>query len=96
MVENTAVRLEEFLKLENLEDYLKGLEFEDGVKLLEELCNQIESGDLPLSMAVTSYERGAQVLEVLNRQLSEAEAKIKVVQPTAGKASKGVVEETDI
>jgi exodeoxyribonuclease VII small subunit len=72
--------LADLLKAEDSGALISSIEFEDGVKLLDELCGQIESGELPLSMAVTSYERGMQLIEALSGQLNQAEAKIKVLQ----------------
>jgi exodeoxyribonuclease VII small subunit len=56
------------------------LEFEEGMNLLEQLCEQVESGALPLKSAVTCYERGVTLLNSLRNQLSEAETKISKIE----------------
>jgi exodeoxyribonuclease VII small subunit len=44
---------------------------------LEELVASVEGGKLSLDSAVTSYERGSQLVELLRAQLQKAEAKLK-------------------
>lgn len=57
-----------------------GVSFEDGLRLLEELVEKVESGSLPLDKSIVSYEKGALLIEHLRKQLSGAEAKLKVLQ----------------
>jgi exodeoxyribonuclease VII small subunit len=77
--------LEELLSVGEPKELLASIDFEDGLKLLSSLCEQIESGELPLAAAVTSYERGSQLLVLLRNQLTQAEEKIRIIQPTAFK-----------
>ena len=53
--------------------------FEDGMKALEGLVNELESGDLPLEKALESYEKGVGLVRSLNARLNEAEKKIELL-----------------
>lgn len=57
----------------------EGLSFENGLKLLEELVEKVESGGLPLDKAILAYERGAALIEQLRSQLGGAEEKLRVL-----------------
>lgn len=59
---------------------VKECKFEEGMKLLEELVQSVESGALPLEKAIQSYEVGASLLDHLRKLLSGAEARLKTVQ----------------
>ena len=75
------------------ESAVKGLSFEEGLKLLEELVEQVESGTLPLERAITAYERGSLVVAQLKKALEGAEERIRVVNksmtPEAAEGTKG-------
>ncbi|MBX7137624.1 MAG: exodeoxyribonuclease VII small subunit [Oligoflexia bacterium] len=81
MVQKSAatVTLEDLLSAENSKELVKGLSFEQGLKLLEELVARVESGQLPLDRAIASYERGAFIIEQLRALLAGAEEKIKLL-----------------
>lgn len=72
--------LEALLAEENITGRLAELKFESGLKLLEELVAKVESGSLPLDAAVSSYEKGAQLVAHLRSLLSGAEEKLKLLQ----------------
>lgn len=72
--------IKDILSEENLPAKLKDVSFEDGLRLLEELVEKVESGTLPLDKSITSYEKGVLLIEHLRKQLSGAEAKLKVLQ----------------
>ena len=59
---------------------ISSLRFEQGLKLLEELVQSVEQGELSLDDAMTSYEKGALIIEQLRAQLSGAEEKLKVLK----------------
>lgn len=73
------VNLKDLLQEEGLVEKLSEVTFEQGLKLLEELVQSVESGTLPLDTAVTSYERGSQLVEHLRGLLSGAEEKLRVI-----------------
>lgn len=56
------------------------LSFESGVRLLEELVAQVESGELPLEQSITAYTKGAELLEHLKKLLGNAESKLEMVK----------------
>ncbi len=53
--------------------------FDDGMKALEELVGELESGDLPLEKALESFEKGVGLVRSLNERLNDAEKKIEVL-----------------
>lgn len=74
------VTLDQLLAEEHSEKFVKELSFEQGLKLLEELVARVESGQLALDKAITSYEKGALVITQLRALLSGAEEKLKILQ----------------
>jgi exodeoxyribonuclease VII small subunit len=84
MSKTKAVSLKAILSAENPEEVVQGLSFEDGMHLLEELVEKVESGALPLDKAVLSYERGVALIERLRGLLSGAEEKLRVLQAGGG------------
>lgn len=74
------VTLDELLGSDEPQKLVKGLPFESGLKLLEELVGRVETGAMPLDKAISSYERGALIIEQLRLLLSGAEEKLKVLQ----------------
>jgi exodeoxyribonuclease VII small subunit len=63
------------------------LEFEDGLKLLEELVGKVESGTLPLEKAINSYEKGMTLIGHLRQLLSGAEEKLQILSKPASAKS---------
>ncbi len=53
--------------------------FDDGMKALEGLVGELESGDLPLEKALESFEKGVGLVRSLNERLNDAEKKIEVL-----------------
>jgi len=78
--------LKDVLAKENAEELIAKLDFEQGLKLLEELVEKVESGTLPLEKAVASYERGVALVERLRNLLSGAEERLKVLEAGSKKA----------
>ncbi|NDC37731.1 MAG: exodeoxyribonuclease VII small subunit [Proteobacteria bacterium] len=64
---------------------LSELSFEDGLKLLDELVQKVESGALPLETAIHSYEKGAKLIERLRGLLSGAEEKLELLSKAEGR-----------
>ena len=56
--------------------------FEDSMKKLEEILQQLEGGNLSLENAMLLYQKGTALAEECKKELNEA--KIKVVQISAG------------
>lgn len=79
MASKKKMTLEQLLTIENLEEVVNDLSFEQGLALMEELVEKVESGTLELDRAVNSYERGALVLKHLRKLLEGAEEKLRML-----------------
>lgn len=75
-----TVKLDEILSSDKAEEILKGISFEAGIKLLEELVAKVESGSLELDAAIGSYEKGVALIARLRELLSGAEDKLRSLQ----------------
>lgn len=51
--------------------------FEEALKNLEMLIDQMESGDVPLAQLVEKYAQGDKLLKLCENRLKEAELKIE-------------------
>ena len=58
------------------EDEIKELNFEDGLKKLEELVNQLDDGSLSLEESISYYEIGVKLKSHCEKLLKTAELKI--------------------
>ena len=68
--------------------------FEEALKELEEIVNQLESGEITLDGAVSAYERGAKLKNVCQKHLNDARIKVeKIKEDEKGRVS---TEEFDI
>lgn len=76
---SAEITLEYLLECEDIEPELSRLSFEEGLKLLDQLVSDVESGNLALEKAVRSYERGVQLVKRLRMHLSGAEQKLKIL-----------------
>lgn len=74
------VTLKDILLEEDLSSKLPEISFEDGLKILDELVEKVESGTLALDKSIISYEKGVLLIEHLRKQLAGAEAKLKILQ----------------
>jgi exodeoxyribonuclease VII small subunit len=57
--------------------------FEEGIKDLETLVDQIGSGELTLEESIGAFERGVALVKLLNRKLDEVERKVELLTRTA-------------
>lgn len=58
------------------------LSFEEGMARLEELVEALEQGKLPLNESFEAYEAGVKLLKELEQQLSQSEARIRLLTET--------------
>lgn len=58
---------------------LADLKFESALAELEKLVASMEAGQLPLEESLAAYRRGAELLQHCQRQLSDAEEKVRVL-----------------
>lgn len=63
----------------------KELNFEETMKQLEVLANELEKGDLPLDKSVAKFEEGMQLSKACVEMLEEAEKKISILLQENGK-----------
>jgi exodeoxyribonuclease VII small subunit len=57
----------------------KGKRFEDEIKDLETIVNQIDSGELSLEESISAFERGVALIKALNQKLDEVERKVELL-----------------
>lgn len=60
------------------------LSFEDGLRQLEAIVKEMESGELPLERAVELFERGMKLSDACRKQLEEAETRVEILMRRAG------------
>lgn len=65
------------------------INFEDAMKKLEEIANELERNDLDLDTSVLKFEEGMKLSKQCSKMLEEAEKKISVLIKT----DDGLVEE---
>lgn len=53
--------------------------FEQSLEELEAVVKQLESNDLPLERALELFERGMQLRETCQKQLTEAETRVEIL-----------------
>ena len=66
------------------------LSFEDSMKKLEEIANELESGKLTLEESVDKFEEGMKISKICNEILENAEKKISIIT-----SENGDIEEKD-
>lgn len=61
---------------------IESLTFEQAYRELEETVQKLEAGNLPLEEALALYQRGMALAHACNRQLDNAELRIKTLAPS--------------
>ena len=62
--------------------------FEHAMKQLEQIVQDLESGDMPLEKAIKKFEEGIQLSKFCTEKLDESEKKITILmQDATGKVS---------
>ncbi|MDP4168946.1 MAG: exodeoxyribonuclease VII small subunit [Bacillota bacterium] len=54
------------------------IKFEDAMKRLEEIVSKLEKGEAQLNESLELFEEGVKLTAVCNKQIEEAERKIKM------------------
>ena len=57
-----------------------GLKFEAALAEIERIVQNMESGELPLEESILAYHRGSELLKHCQKQLGEAERKIRIFE----------------
>ena len=74
----------------------ESLAFEEAVKKLEKIVEEMESGELPLESMLSRFEEGTRLVKVCQTKLEEAEMKIqKLEKNSAGEISVKPVQITE-
>ena len=71
-------------------DDIAPLAFEDALKQLEDIVQQLESGNVPLDKSIELYERGEKLKSHCEKLLSSAEARIEKIKLSANGKPKSV------
>ncbi len=73
----------------------KEVAFEEAMKRLESIVEELESGDLSLEKALKSYEEGVKMADICSKRLTEAEKKVEVLTKAgAGKFKTSPIDES--
>lgn len=86
-----AVTIEKLLSEDQPEKLLSSIQFEEGLKLVEELVQRVEGGEYPLEKTLLSYERGMKLITHLRTVLSGAEERVHLVQKEAVEAQSDLI-----
>lgn len=62
----------------------KYADFEKAVERLEEITDQLEAGEVSLDKSIKLYTEGLEIASVCDKQLNEAEKKIKIIREKSG------------
>jgi exodeoxyribonuclease VII small subunit len=57
--------------------------FEQSMKQLEQIVQELEDGDLPLEKAIKKFEEGIKLTKFCSKKLDETEKKISILLETA-------------
>tara|TARA_B100001094_G_scaffold153964_1_gene149046 strand:+ start:502 stop:741 length:240 start_codon:yes stop_codon:yes gene_type:complete len=58
----------------------KNMSFEDAIKELEEIVEELEGNEISLDDAVSAYEKGAKLKNICQERLNEARLKVEKIK----------------
>ena len=61
----------------------KELKFEDALKGLEKIVEELEKGNLPLDVSLKKYEEGVRLVQQLSKRLEQAQKRVEVLTRSA-------------
>ena len=64
---------------------MKELSFEQALKKLEKIAEELEGDDVTLDVSLKYYEEGMKLISVCNKKLQEAKKKVEVLVKKEGK-----------
>jgi len=67
------------MPMSNCQDPASELDFEEAYRLLQEVVEQLEKGNLPLQESLALFERGTQLVRRCTAVLDEAELKVTLL-----------------
>ncbi len=71
----------------------KDMKFEDAVKALEKIINELESGDLDLDKSISEYSQAMKLIEFCEDKLNSASKTVNKLVEESGKIVDFEVEE---
>lgn len=71
----------------------KELKFEDMMKKLDEISEELESGQMPLEESLKKYEEGIKLLRLCRRRLDETKRKVEILVKKGNKLTAEPFEE---
>tara|TARA_Y100000741_G_C18194505_1_gene534972 strand:+ start:700 stop:927 length:228 start_codon:yes stop_codon:yes gene_type:complete len=66
----------------------KNISFEESLKMLEDIVDKLESGDIDLEKSVELYERGVELKKICEERLKKVELQIKKIKLDNNRISK--------
>ncbi|MFC1666896.1 exodeoxyribonuclease VII small subunit [Candidatus Omnitrophota bacterium] len=63
----------------------KELKFGEMLKKLEEIVDNLESGEMPLEESLKKYEEGTKLLKLCRKRLDETKRKVELLVKKGGK-----------
>ena len=63
------------------ENLKKSLSFEEALKNLEKIVEELNDGDLDLEKAINAYEKGIQLKNICEEKLKNAKERIDKIKP---------------
>jgi exodeoxyribonuclease VII small subunit len=71
----------------------KELKFEQMMKKLEEIIDNLETGQMPLEESLKKYEEGVELLNLCRKRLDETKRKVELLVKKGGKLTLEAFEE---
>ena len=68
------------------------VKFEDSLKRLEKIVQELEKGEVPLEKSLTLFEEGMQLSADCRKHLEDAEGKVEILLKQNGKLQTGPFE----
>lgn len=63
----------------------KELKFEEMMKRLEEIVEELETGEMPLDDSLKKYEEGVKLLKLCRKRLDETKRRVEMLVKKGGK-----------
>lgn|GEM_PF-483157 len=83
---NGKITVHKYIKI-NYRTIMAKKSFEENLKSLEQITQELESGDLSLDVSLKKFDEGIKLAELCNEKLDEAQKKIDVLLKKNGTLS---------
>ena len=68
------------MNMNNKKDIEDEISFEEALKNLEDIVEELNNGDLELEKAITAYEKGIKLKSICEKRLKNAEQRIEKIK----------------